>query len=95
MKTSFPTPRWVRPRGEAPNGYNLDRSSFELGSGEERFQVRFSKNTGIVEYEIRAFSRPRHWLARLAYPITRRLQSRFRRDSGAAMRRAVSCDLHF
>ena len=30
-----------------------------------------------VCYDILAFSRPNHWLVRLGYPITRRLQKRF------------------
>jgi uncharacterized protein (UPF0548 family) len=42
-----------------------------------------------VWYDIRAFSRPRHVLARLGYPLTRRTQKRFARDSVAAMGNAV------
>jgi uncharacterized protein (UPF0548 family) len=58
-------------------------------SGEERFQVEWDPEGGGVWYDILAFSRPRHPLARLAYPWTRRVQRRFARDSAAAMRRAV------
>ena len=42
-----------------------------------------------VWYDILAFSRPQQLLARLGYPLARRLQKRFARDSAAAMRRAV------
>jgi uncharacterized protein (UPF0548 family) len=55
--------------------------------GEERFLVELVD--GRVYYDILAFSRPRHLLARLGYPLMRRLQKRFGRDSAAAMRRAV------
>jgi uncharacterized protein (UPF0548 family) len=58
-------------------------------SGEERFTVTLRPD-GSVWYEIRALSTPRHALARLAYPLSRRLQKRFARESLAAVRRAVS-----
>jgi len=56
--------------------------------GEERFLVEQLAD-GSVWYEVIAFSRPRHILARLAYPLVRRLQKRFGRDTAAAMQRAV------
>jgi uncharacterized protein (UPF0548 family) len=59
------------------------------GSGEERFLVEWDQATGLVWYDVLAFSRPRHVLARLGYPWTRRVQKRFGRDSAAAMVRAV------
>lgn len=52
--------------------------------GEELFCVEIEPE-GSVWYEIRAFSRPRHWLAWLGYPLIRQLQARFRRDSAAQM----------
>jgi uncharacterized protein (UPF0548 family) len=58
--------------------------------GEEIFQVNYDAATGDVVYRIRAVSRPRAALARLGYPLARRLQARFRRDSAAAMSRAVA-----
>ncbi|MEQ8786908.1 MAG: DUF1990 domain-containing protein [Pirellulaceae bacterium] len=58
-------------------------------SGEERFLVEWDAADDGVWYDIFAFSRPRHPLARLGYPFARRLQRRFARDSAAAMRRAV------
>ena len=57
--------------------------------GEEIFEVRLDPGTGEVTYRIRAVSRPRATLAWLGYPLTRRLQARFRRDSVRAVRRAV------
>lgn len=59
-------------------------------SGEERFLVERDPSDGSVWYDIVAFSRPRNPLARLGYPLARRTQKRFARDSVAAMRRAVS-----
>ena len=38
------------------------------GSGEERFLVEWDREEGSVWYDILAFSRPRHVLARLGYP---------------------------
>ena len=59
------------------------------GSGEERFLVEWDREEGSVWYDILAFSRPRHLLARLGYPWVRRVQKRFGRESAAVMRRAV------
>jgi len=59
-------------------------------TGEERFLVELNPASGDVSYDILAFSRPRHLLTRIGYPITRRMQKRFALDSGAAMRRAVT-----
>lgn len=60
------------------------------GSGEERFLVEWDREDDSVWYDILAFSRPRHVLARLGYPWVRRVQKRFGRESAAAMRRAVN-----
>ena len=57
-------------------------------SGEERFSIEWHREDDSVWYDMLAFSRPRHPLARLGYPLTRRLQKRFARDSMAAMCRA-------
>ncbi len=57
------------------------------GSGEERFLVEWDREDDSVWYDILAFSRPRHLLARLGYPWVRRVQKRFGRESGAVMRR--------
>ncbi len=60
------------------------------GSGEERFLVEWDRADGGVFYDILAFSRPRHFLAKLGYWWVRRVQKRFGRNSAAAMRRAVA-----
>jgi uncharacterized protein (UPF0548 family) len=53
--------------------------------GEERFLVEWQRADDSVWYDLRAVSRPGGWLTRLAYPLTRRLQRRFGRDSMKAM----------
>lgn len=52
--------------------------------GEEIFMVERSED-GTVRYVIKAFSRPRLWLARLAYPVARAHQRKFQRESKANM----------
>lgn len=76
-----------------------DRFGFAYGtlqdhgeSGEERFSVEFNAETNEVFYDLFAFSRPAHFLAKLGYPLTRMLQKRFARDSKAAMLRAIESD---
>ncbi len=59
-----------------------------LERGEERFSIEWLPDD-TVWYDIRAFSRPRHWLVRLGYPLARLMQKRFVRDSQAAMLHAV------
>lgn len=59
-------------------------------SGEERFTVEWNRADNSVWYDVYAFSRPRHPLARLGYPVGRVLQKRFARDSKQAVARAVS-----
>jgi uncharacterized protein (UPF0548 family) len=60
-----------------------------IEAGEERFVVEWLED-GSVWYDVLAFSRARHVLARIANPAIRRLQSKFRRDSGRAMQAAVA-----
>lgn len=57
--------------------------------GEERFLVEWDRGDDAVWYDILAFSRPNHVLTQLGYPVVRRLQRRFGRDSAASMLRAV------
>jgi uncharacterized protein (UPF0548 family) len=59
-------------------------------SGEERFTVEWSPHDGSVSYEILAFSRPKHPMAKLAYPFSRHLQKKFGDHSRRAMFRAVN-----
>ncbi len=56
--------------------------------GEELFLVERTDD-GQVRYSIRAFSQPRHWLARLGYPLARIYQRKFVRESKAFMLRFV------
>jgi uncharacterized protein (UPF0548 family) len=57
--------------------------------GEERFTVEW-RTDDSVWYDILAFSRPRHSLARLGRPLVRRWQKQFARESLAAMLTASS-----
>jgi uncharacterized protein (UPF0548 family) len=57
--------------------------------GEERFLVEWLPDDSVW-YDLRAFSQPRHPLARLGYPLARRVQRRFARESLAAMAAAVT-----
>ena len=59
-------------------------------SGEERFLIEWNQGDDAVWYDIIAFSRPNRFSARLGYPVVRRLQKRFGRDSAASMLKAVS-----
>jgi uncharacterized protein (UPF0548 family) len=62
--------------------------------GEERFLVEWDQGDDAVWYDILAFSRPNHLLTRLGYPVVRRLQKRFGRDSAATVLKAVRLDKH-
>jgi uncharacterized protein (UPF0548 family) len=57
--------------------------------GEEIFEVSLDPVSEEVSYIIRAVSKPRAALARLGYPYVRFSQSRFRRDSLAALTHAI------
>jgi uncharacterized protein (UPF0548 family) len=70
---------------------NQDKFGFAYGTlpghaecGEELFMVEKTSN-GTVRYIIKAFSRPRVWVARLGYPIARAYQRKFVRESKASM----------
>jgi uncharacterized protein (UPF0548 family) len=56
--------------------------------GEERFMVEWQADDSVW-YDIYAFSRPKHPLARLGFLVTRMLQKRFARDSLVAMKAAM------
>ena len=53
----------------------------------------WDREEGGVWYDILAFSCPRHLLAGLGYPLVRRMQERFRRDSARAMQQAVGSSI--
>jgi uncharacterized protein (UPF0548 family) len=52
--------------------------------------VEWRREDDSVFYDLYAFSRPNHFLAKLGYPLARRLQRRFARDSLQAMVRATN-----
>ena len=76
---------------------DVRRTGFAYGTlaehaeiGEERFVVEWQRADDSVWYDLYAFSRPGHVLARLGYPIGRRLQKRFARESKQAMIAAMN-----
>jgi uncharacterized protein (UPF0548 family) len=58
-------------------------------SGEERFLIEWNRSDNSVWFDIVAFSLPNHFLTRFGYPLVRRLQKQFGRDSAASMLKAV------
>jgi|HubBroStandDraft_6_1064221.scaffolds.fasta_scaffold69289_2 uncharacterized protein (UPF0548 family) len=56
--------------------------------GEERFLVELD-SANRVWFDLFAISRPHRWYARIASPVARCFQRRFRRDAAAAMLRAA------
>ena len=73
---------------------NVKRFGFAYGTlpdhvetGEERFLIEWHHQDDAVWYDILAFSRPRHPLVRMTFPLARMLQKRFARDS---MKRMLS-----
>lgn len=75
----------------------VERYGFAYGTllshnecGEERFTVEFDSKSEEVWYDLYAFSKPRHPLARLGYFYSRYLQREFRFASMDAMRRAIA-----
>jgi uncharacterized protein (UPF0548 family) len=79
----------VDANGSSAFGYAYGTLTNHAESGEELFDVFIDPRTDDVIYRIRATSRPQAMLTRLGQPIVRALQSRFRRDSAEAMRRAM------
>jgi uncharacterized protein (UPF0548 family) len=75
--------------GEARFGFAYGTLTNHAESGEELFEVFVEPRTGDVMYRIRAVAQPQATAARLGLPVVRLLQSRFRRDSAAALRRAT------
>ena len=61
-----------------------------IESGEERFVIEWNQGDNSVWYDVLAFSRPNHILIRLGYPVVRRMQKRFGRDSAKAVFKAVN-----
>jgi uncharacterized protein (UPF0548 family) len=74
-------------RGGTRFGFAYGTLTNHAEMGEEIFEVFTTPESGEVFYRIRAVSRPHALLARVGYPVVRRFQARFRRDSVAAMQR--------
>ena len=55
-------------------------------AGEERLAIHYAACSGEVTFEVLSFSRPRHLLSWLAYPIVLMQQRRFARDASVRMR---------
>lgn len=71
-------------------GFLYATTAMHVETGQERFLLEFDEERGLVAYLIEAVSRPRHPLARLAYPFTRAMQHRFARESHARLAREVA-----
>jgi uncharacterized protein (UPF0548 family) len=71
-------------------GFAYGTLSFHAETGEELFLVQRSRESAEVNYRILAFSKPRHALARLGYPLSRAAQRRFGAGSIQAMRKAMT-----
>jgi uncharacterized protein (UPF0548 family) len=78
----------AEPDGDA-FGYSYGTLPNHAESGEELFEVSIDPHSQNVSYRIRATSAPQSTLARIGQPYVRMLQARFRRDSAAAMLRAL------
>ena len=75
---------------EQAYGFAYGTLTDHVEQGEERFTVEYHAKDESVWYDLFAFSRPRHPLAKAAYPLSRFLQRRFARESLSAMLRAVN-----
>ncbi len=61
-------------------------------TGEEQFAVEWDEEDRVW-YDLRAWSRPRHWLTWVGFPIARLFQAKFRRESLESMQQAVAAAL--
>jgi uncharacterized protein (UPF0548 family) len=78
--------------GDGRFGFAYGTLTNHAESGEELFDVFLDSETDEVRYRIRATSKPQAVLARIGQPIVRALQACFRRDSAAAMKRAIEAE---
>ena len=78
---------------ETQFGFLYSTTNQHVEQGEETFILRRNPKTAEVSYELEAVSRPRHFLARLGFPVTRFFQHRFARDSHRRMREAVNLNV--
>lgn len=63
-------------------------TKYHVESGEELFLLRIDEDQ-TVWYEITAFSRPKFWLAKLFYPVSRKFQRQFVRQSSEQMEATI------
>lgn len=73
-------------------GFAYGTLSSHVERGEERFTIKWHATDDTVWYDILAFSRPNQLLVRLGFPLARRLQKRFARDSLSVMIAAANGD---
>lgn len=73
-------------------GFLYATTAMHVEEGQERFLIEFDDEHSSVSYLIEAVSRPRHPLARLAYPLTRAMQRRFQNESHQRMHSAVTTE---
>jgi len=69
-------------------GFAYGTTTSHMERGEERFLVERLED-GSVWFDLYAVSRPQHLMAKLFYPITRRLQRKFAKGAVQAMRTAM------
>jgi uncharacterized protein (UPF0548 family) len=76
---------------DEPNAFGFAYGTLQhhAESGEELFQVEMD-DAGKVWYRLRAFSKPRFWMARMTYPLARVFQRRFIRDSFKNMQKVTN-----
>ena len=70
-------------------GFTYKTTLQHVEEGEERFLLTLNRDSGAVDYDLEAVSRPRSLLAKLGFPVTRAFQHRFARDSHRRMREAI------
>lgn len=78
---------------EAPDkrfGFAYGTLPDHVESGEERFTIELHKDDDSVWYDIFAFSKPRHPLVKMSFPLARMLQKRFAKESLSKMIAEVS-----
>jgi uncharacterized protein (UPF0548 family) len=80
VSESTPAKRFGFAYGTLPN---------HVECGEERFSVEWLADNSVW-YDIFAFSRPQHLAVKLGFPLARRLQQQFAKDSLAAMKTAAN-----
>ena len=78
---------------ETQFGFLYSTTNQHIEQGEETFILRRDPETAEVSYELEAVSPPRHFLARLGFPMSRFFQHRFARDSHRRMHEAVNLNL--